>query len=257
MSIYAYQLLKVMGLSEQRLLRVLPKIEVQSLAPDHVIFKAGARPDAFAHVMSGLVAIGVAGSGGAMEPLHIAGPGTWLGVDAILNPGAVGLEIICLSPVRLLVVPLADAQDAFDNELRVAQYLAHLTSWRKQLLTEKLALLRQASPQLRVVMGLALSAEALCRGSSHLPSTGLGDFQEIPLKQALLASLCGVSRGKFSESVQQLAAAGWLRLNYATLTLTQAGAWHRFGQNYRSQRQVNHELTMPQILSLLDEAAAS
>jgi len=45
-----------------------------------------------------------------------------------LNPRALGLETVCLTPVRLLVMSLADAEDAFQNEPRFAQYLAQLMS---------------------------------------------------------------------------------------------------------------------------------
>jgi hypothetical protein len=41
MSIYAYQLLKGLGISEARLLRVLPNIQVQSFDPNQVIFHKG------------------------------------------------------------------------------------------------------------------------------------------------------------------------------------------------------------------------
>jgi CRP-like cAMP-binding protein len=256
MSIYAYQLLKVMGLSEPRLLRVLSNVQFQLLEPDHVICRKGSRPDAFSHVLSGLIAAGMPDPDGTLAPLHIAGPGTWIGVNAILNPNEVGLETVCLTPVRLLILPMADAEEAFQNEPRFTQYLAQLMSWRNQLLTEKLVLMRLGSPQLRVVMGLALFAEALHNGSSHLPASEFDECQEIPLKQSLLASMCGVSRGIFSECVQQLAAAGWIRLNYATLALSNVRAWHKFSSNYRSARHYE-KLSMPEILRHMTAASES
>lgn len=257
MSIYAYQLLKGIGLSEQRVLRVLPNIKVQSLDPDHVICRKGFRPEAFSHVLSGLVCAGAPDRDGSITPIHILGPGTWFGVDAVLNLQAVALETICLTPVRILDMPLADATEAFECEPKFSQYLAQLMSWRNQQHTERLTLMRLGSPQLRVVMGLALFAEALHNSNSHLPTSDLDDFQEIPLKQSLLASMCGVSRGIFSECVQQLAAADWIRLNYATLALSRVRVWHKFSNKHRNNRHNNNKPSMQEILSLMSEAALS
>lgn len=255
MSIYAYQLLKVMGISEPRRLQILAKIQVQSLDTDHVIGQQGVRLDAFSHILSGLVGAGVPDKNGVITPIHIGGPGTWFGADTILNPQAVSLETICLTPVRLLVVPLLDAEEAFDQEPRFAQYLAQLMCWRNQQLVERLTLMRLGSPQLRVVMGLALLAQALHNSLSHQPSSELEDALDVPLKQSLLAAMCGVSRGIFSESVQQLAAAGWVRLNYATVGLSRLTAWRKFSSDHRNKLYTS-KLSMPDILSLMSAAMA-
>lgn len=255
MSIYAYQLLKGMGISEQRLLRILTNLQVRSLDPEHIIDRNGTRPAAFTHVLDGLVSVGVPDEKGGVIPIHILGPGTWFGVDAVLNPLGLAMETVCLTPTRLLVMPLADATEAFENEPKFSQYLAQLMSWRSRRHTEMLTLMRLGSPQLRVVMGLALFAEALHASNCHLPTNELEDYQQIPLKQSLLASMCGVSRGVFSECVQQLAAAGWIRLNYAMLDLARVRVWHKFSNNHRNNRHNNHKPSMQEILAKMAEAA--
>lgn len=257
MSIYAYQLLKSLGISEQRVRRVLPSIKVDSLEPGKTICHKGARPETWTHVVSGLVSAGIPDIDGAVTPINIFGPGTWFGEVAILNRQGLVLECMCLTPVRILTVPLEQAVEAFENEPEFTRHVARLVAWRAQQQAEMLALMRQGSPQLRVVMGLALFAEALHNGSSHFPTNDIGDFQEISLKQSLLAAMCGVSRGIFSECVQQLAAAGWIRLNYATLDLSRVQVWRKFSSNHRNKRHNNHKPSMPEILSLLEEAAAS
>jgi len=110
--------------------------------------------------------------------------------------------------------------------------------------------MRLGSPQLRVVMGLAMFAQTLHNSPSQLAATGLDASLEIPLKQSLLASMCGVSRGIFSECVQQLAVADFIRLNYATLTLFNLRVWHRFANNTRHHIS---KLSMPDILRLMSE----
>lgn len=257
MSIYAYQLLKSLGFSEQRVRRVLPRIKVESLEPGHIICHKGARPEAWTHVVSGLVSAGIPDKDGAVTPINIFGPGTWFGEVSILNRQALLLECICLTPVRILTMPLGYAVEAFEHEAEFSRHIAHLVAWRAQQQAEMLTLMRQGSPQLRVVMGLARFAEALHNSNSHLPTNDPDDFQEIPLKQSLLASMCGVSRGIFSECVQQLAAADWIRLNYATLALSNVQAWHKFSNNHRNSRHNNNKPSMQEILNLMAEASVS
>lgn len=173
MSIYAYQLLKSLGISESRVRRVLPSIKVESLEPDHTICHKGARPEVWTHVLSGLVSAGIPDKDGVVTPINIFGPGTWFGEVAILNSQSLLLECICLTPVRILTMPLGQAVEAFEHEAEFARHIARLVSWRAQQQAEMLTLMRQGSPQLRVVMGLALFAEALHNGSSHFPTNDL------------------------------------------------------------------------------------
>lgn len=257
MSIYAYQLLKSLGISESRVRRVLPSIKVESLEPGHTICHKGARPEVWMHVVSGLVSAGIPDKDGAVTPINIFGPGTWFGEVAILNSQGLLLECVCLTPVRILTMPLGQTVEAFEHEPEFSRHIARLVAWRAQQQAEMLTLMRQSSPQLRVVMGLALFAEALHNGSSHFPTNDLDDFQAISLKQSVLAAMCGVSRGIFSECVQQLALAGWIRLNYATLDLSRVQVWRNFSNNHRNNRHNNHKPSMPEILSLLAEAAGS
>ena len=233
MSIYAYQLLKGLGFSEQRVRRVLPRLEVESLEPNQVICHKGSHQDSWIQIVSGLVNAGIPDPDGAITPISIFGPGTWFGEVSILNRQAVVLELVCLSPVRILKVPVPEVIEAFENEPDFSRHLARLFAWRTQQYAEMLTLMRLGNPSLRVVLGLALFAEALQTSNSHLPTSELEDKLDIPLKQSLLASLCGVSRGVFSECVQQLAAEGWVQLNYATLALSRLNVWRKFSSNWR------------------------
>jgi CRP-like cAMP-binding protein len=254
-SIYAYQLLKGLGLLEQRVLRVLPCIKVESLDAGQIICRKGSQPQAWTHIVSGLVSAGIPDKDGTITPINIFGPGTWFGEVAILNRRALMLECICLTPVRILTMPLDQAVEAFEHDAEFSRHIARLVAWRTQQHAEMLTLMRLGSPQLRVVMGLALFAEALHNSNSHLPTNGLDDSLEIPLKQSVLASLCGVSRGVFSECVQQLAAAGWVRLNYATLALSSIVVWRKFSCQYRQSRINSVKSSMQEILLLMEEAA--
>ena len=238
------------------MLAALPSIELVSLNADQLVCRKGSRPESWTHIISGLVSAGIPQNNGSVTPINIFGPGTWFGETSILNRRALMLESVCLTPVRILNMPLALAVDAFDHDADFARHIARLVAWRAQQQAEMLILTRQGGPQLRVVMGLALFAEALHHGNAHLPSNELGDSLDIPLKQSVLAALCGVSRGVFSECVQQLAAAGWVNLNYATLALLRITVWRKFSRQYRQSRLNAVKPSTQEILSMMDEAAA-
>ena len=103
-------------------------------------------------------------------------------------------------------------------------------------------------------MGLALFAEAMASSSSHLPHFELEESLDIPLKQSLLAAMCGVSRGIFSVCVIKLADAGLVRVNYATVVLLELTTWRKFSQTQR-QTQLNHiKPSMQDILLMMQKA---
>jgi len=255
-SVYAYQLLKGLGFSEQRTLALLPAIKVDTLLPNQFIFRRGAPPQAWFHVVTGLVCGSIPGQGRNVTPMHIFGPGSWFGEVPILNHGRFLVDGVCLTPVRMLSLSMAQFYDAFENEPEFSRHIARLVSWRIQQHAEMLIVARLGSPQLRVALGLAIFAEALHTSNSHLPAGELDDSLKIPLKQSLLASLCGVSRGLFSDCVQQLSAAGWVSLNYATLELTREAVWRKFCSQYRQNRLNIVKPSMQEILSLLDAASS-
>jgi CRP-like cAMP-binding protein len=173
----------------------------------------------------------------------------------LLNGRASAVEYICLTPARVVSVRYADALRAFEQDSEFSRYIARLVIWRGQQHAEMLALMRVGSPSLRVVMGLALLTEAIVSNSSHLPRYDLDASLQIPLKQALLASMCGVSRGIFSVCLQQLAASGWLRVDYATVELQSIKTWSKFAHAHRHNRQNHSKTSMQELLILMQKAS--
>lgn len=258
MSIYAYHLLKGLGISEQRLVRMLPSMQSRALESHVTLYPRGSIPDTWTHIESGLITACMPLAGeSTVSPVHIYGPGTWVGEATIVQPQAISLEYVTLTASRIISMPIADARDAFEQEPEFARYIARLVTWRNQQHAEMLTLLHIGGPQLRVVMGLALFAEALKSSASHLPTSGHEPSLDIPLKQAVLASLCGVSRSVFSECVQQLAVGGWLRLDYGMLSLLQVDTWGRFSKRYRQTRLTAARPTMPELMDLMRDCLNS
>ena len=257
MSVNTYELLKNLGFSEQRVIQMLPGIGGRSFAAHEILWPRGQAQQPWTHVLSGLVCASIPEQDGGFNPIAIYGPGTWFGEAAFLSHRPSALEYVCLTPVRALQVPFEITLGAFENDPAFARYMARLVTWRDQQHGEKLTLMRIGSPAQRVVLGLALLAEAMLSNSSHLPGTRLDDSLEIPLKQALLASLCGVTRGVLSVCLKQLAAAGWCHVHYATVTLRRLKTWGSFSDAQRHNRLSLSKSSMPELLSLMDEASVT
>ncbi len=255
MSINTYQLLRNVGLSKPRIIRMLPFAKACNFKVDSVVCPLGTKLQPWSHVLSGLVCASAPGKGGSFIPVNVYGPGSWFGEAAILNQQLSTLEYICLTPARVLNMPFAEVLDAFEQEPSFARYIARMVNWRDQQHAEMLTLLRIGSPSQRVVVGLALLSEALLSNASHLLGNELDDYLEIPLKHSLLASLCGVSRGVFSACVKQLAQAGWLRVSYATLDLLHIKSWSRFSNAHRQSRHNFNKPSMQALLAIMQQAA--
>lgn len=115
--------------------------------------------------------------------------------------------------------------------------------------------MKLGNPVLRVVTGLAQIAEALAYRSERPPTIGFGEGVNIPVKQHVLAGLCGVSRTIVSEVLQKLAANGWVRISYGKLELVSIVAWHAYSRRQRARNLNCLNPSIEEILSDLNEFA--
>lgn len=257
MSVKAYQLLKSMGLSDERVVSLLLDAQSETFAVDQVLWPKGASLQPWTLIIEGLVCSGIPDADGGLNPVNIYGSGACVGEASFLSGQACALEYVCLTPVRAVGIPIAEALAAFEQDAQFSRYIARLLAWRDQQHVQMLSFMRIGSPALSVVMGLALFAESMLSSSSHLPHFEFDDSLDLPLKQSLLAALCGVSRGIFSVAVKQLAAAGWLHLNYATVSLCRLRAWGLFTRTYHQNRLNAIKPSMQEILSLMEQASVT
>lgn len=235
MSIYNYHVLKGLDLSEARVLDLLPAVEVKMFEAGDPIYGAELHQPPWCHVVDGMINVCVAGTGDSPRPITVSiyGAGTWFGELSFITRQASSNQFIALTRSRLLSVPFADASKAFEEDSNFSRHLARLVAWRAQQNAEMLALMKAGNPPRRVVLGLAVFAESLSSGNSHLSSLDADDLVKIPVKQEVLASMCGVSRGVFSECIQRLATAGLVELSYAALTLQNGRAWRLYAAAHR------------------------
>jgi CRP-like cAMP-binding protein len=253
----AFHLLKRIGLSNQRAIEILPRMQARTYAFAEDIGRD--QTGYWTYIVDGLVGASVSGDG--LAPINIHGPGVWFGEGNLFTENGFQLDYTCLTVTTTLRMPIADARNAFDHEVGFARYVARLFALRSQQQTEMLALMRIGGPTLRIVIGLGLFAEAFKGSPSRAPS-GIINRQEqdtliIPVKQAVLASMCGVSRGVFSHHLQELAAAGWLSMNYSSLALLRVQVWVRFCNTYRQVRLGPNKPDLKQVLSMMLEEQAN
>lgn len=251
MSIYKYHVLKSIGLSERCNLEYLPRLKSQTYPADAIILRRGDMPQCWTHIVSGLVGVVVPEAREKLTPINVLGDGAWFGEADIFSEQPATMEYVSLTPTRVLCMPIEDMQSAFLHQPEFARYLARLNAWRSRQQSEMLALMRSNNPQLRVVMGIGLIAQALLNSASHLPGYEPENGLEIPLKQGLLASICGVSRGVFSGSIQQLAANDLLEVSYSTLKVLRLKDWARLPENYRNCEAVTTRRSIQEIIDLV------
>ena len=252
MSVYDYYALKGLGLTDVRISQLLPHISVNVFEPDDVIWSGVPAEHPFCHVLAGLVSASVRQSGATSCPLDIHTAGAWFGEAAIFDQQP--FEYLSLTETRLLMVPQKDALSIFNSDANFSRYIARMSSWRAQRNAEMLSLGRLGNPSLCVVFGLALLAESMTNGSSHLPNT-LTKFElKVSVKQSIVAAICGVSRGVFSEQIQHLVASGWLKVNYSNITMLRVNGWISFAQGLRKQPLNDSKPAINELIELLEVA---
>jgi len=256
-SAYKFDLLMGLGLSEACVLEMLPRVKATGFDPHEIVWAKGEEVTEWTYIASGLVGASVPIREGGCIHVDIYGHRTWFGEEALLNRYPSSFEYVSLTTVRTVTIPAADVLAAFQTEPDFARYIALLTAWRSRRSSDMAVLMKQGSPILRVVMGLALFAEALQYQSSRPPTEGHGVSVEIPVKQSIVASACGVSRSVFSEVVRQLALAGLVRLDYGTLELCSVRTWLRFSLKHRRSRMNVKKPSVKELILLLKEAAES
>lgn len=255
MSIYDYHILKGLNISEERVLKLLPHIETVHFQHCETIVPKGALQNDWFHLVTGFVNAAIPSSDGKYTSVNIYGPGAWFGEDSFVNEKSSEKGYFCLTSARILRIPRACAVEIFNSEPEFIRYIARLVSWRGSQQATMLMLQKTGSPPLRTIMGLALFAESIGNGASHLPSANTDDHLEIPLKQATFASMCGVSRGLFSDCVQRIAEAGYIKLNYSTLQILNVKAWTHFAQTYRKNPISLTKVEVPELLALIAASA--
>lgn len=247
---YVYKRLRHLGLEQALALKTAAVVKVHSFEAGSVIWAKGSEVQSWQYIVDGLVAAAIPTTNSQSTPISIYGKGSWFGEQPIINRKPSYAEYVCLVDTEVLALPATHFDQLFVDDAGFARHVAKLMAWRVQKTSETLMLMKLGNPCLRTVMGLAQFAEALAYRSDRPPTIPFGVGVEIPIPQTTLASLCGVSRTLFSEYVQQLAAASWLKISYSKLEILQISAWLGFASR---QRERNFSNLNPSVAELLAE----
>jgi len=256
MSAFAQRALKKICVAPANVARFAERATVISRDPGGIIVRRNEHVAHWSMVISGLVVATVPGEGGREMPLNIYGINAWFGEQSIINQKATYLQYEALSDTELLCLRKEDFLELITIDPEFSMYVTRLMAWRVEFHSNMLMLMRAGSAHVRVVMGLAQLAEALATQSARPPTIGLDGGFTIPVKQAILARLCGVSRGVFSDCIQELERSGWVLVSYGTLELKEIDAWRRFMQHMRAAEIDVSSASIQTLLKLLSSSAS-
>lgn len=144
--------------------------------------------------------------------MHIGGAGTWFGDFGLFTGRAIG-SVIADTPCRTLLLPMAEF------ERIVAEDPRHYRAFN-QLLLSRLDLMYRFMAEAR-----GLSAEdwllARLRGLVEVRTRGepAGDTASIPLSQAQISSLVGLTRQTLSGMLKSLVSRGLIEISYRRVRL--------------------------------------
>jgi CRP-like cAMP-binding protein len=238
-----------MDLAEGRVLSLLPYIETSYFEAGDVICEKGRIAPPWLHLLSGVVSAYSDGPRRTGVSTGMCGPGSWLGDPGFITQQPSPCTLVALTASRALSVPHELALKAFEEDIGFSRYLARMVLVRSAHKSDMLLLLKAASPHLRIFAGLAMLAHSILLGKSQLQQDDVVDVLEIPVKQEALASVLGVSRGTFSECVQHLSKAGWVKLTYASISMVQVAAWIQCWEAYRQNDWISPKVKIDELMA--------
>jgi CRP-like cAMP-binding protein len=253
----AKQLLRDVHLSEQHILKMLPLLSIRSYDIGAIIWDKGRPVLAWNCVMTGFVAAAEPMARGGMIPLLVHGPHAWFGEQALLVGQTGVVDYVCLTSVELIGMRQSCLEDALREEPEFMRFMVRLLAKRVEQHTELQLLLRLGGMPLRVVMGLAQFAVNQPKSFTAQFKPQPEDTIDISLSQDQIAAVCGVSRTLFSECLQKLAKAGWVKLRYGGMSLQSAAVWRLFARQWQQRQSSVRRQSMNELLSVLSQASVA
>ena len=230
-NIVNYQLLRGIGLSDRAVMELVAHTRIKSYEAGEVMYRRGAVEQPWRYLLTGVACMCSPEREGKRDLFGIIGPGHWAGDAPLEEYQAAILELLCMTEVRVMEVPIEYIRNAFESELNFCRYVARLLNDRNLRQSETALMQRIPETVDRVSLCLALLCETFLSCS---PSRAIQDsrkldagqaHQSLPFNQTALASLCYVSRSNLSQTLKQFALAGLCQAQYAQVTLLRLDTW--------------------------------
>jgi len=247
---YAVQILSRLGFGEPAARAIAPKLVIGSYETGQVIWLRNQTLSAWCFLISGIV-VGTSPSvSGQRLPMALHGPLNWFGEIPILNDEPTVMDYVCATDVQLIRMPVQTFREAVASDPGFSNHILKMTARRSQLQMDLIISLKLDSPTLRTMLGLAQIAESLAASAEGQ------EVLAIPIKQSVVAAMCGVSRTLLSHYLQTLQLAGWVRVHYSRLELVSPKAWVRLARTMHRHRLFDRHATVEDMVRELEKVAS-
>lgn len=254
---FTLEIFNSLGVTAATSFEVNRQSRVVSKRSGDTIWRFGEPIAHWSYIVDGMVAELVNLGQGMCYPLSLHGCGSCFAKHELITDGVARVDYVALTDVELLTLPTPAYLELLKSEPGFSQHLISTLSRQVQQQTNLLIVNKCSNAALRVLAGMALCAEGFgplgCPGKKGEPADSL----LLPMPQQMISRLCGVSRTLFSEYVGQLEHGNWVRLKYRGVELQHLHVWQNLFEHLHSHQIWWRNPSFPQLLSLLDDCAAS
>ncbi len=186
------------------------------------VYDQGERAKYLYVVLSGRFRVAMARADGFEFLLEIMGPGALMGEGPALDGGPRFASAVATEDAELLRFAVGDLPAAMERNPELAPALLSVTAAKQRNLANRLLALTMASPKSRIAeMLFRLSGDyGVQQGSQILIETRLSHEQ--------IAALVGVTRVTVTRAMQELTAAGILKIEGNAIQILDAQKLHEF-----------------------------
>jgi CRP-like cAMP-binding protein len=200
-------------LPERDLLALLQRSTVRTLQSRKEIFSCGDAGRTVIAVLEGLVKLSTTSVGGREVVLDIVVPGACFGELAVLNNWARDTDAVTISRCRLLVIDGRQFNQVMERSAEGSQAMI-------RLLSERLRAARQRVVDAVVLPAPArLAKELIDLAEAQYTVVRDGARIKLPLSQAELGGMTGLTRESINKNLAALRDAGWIALGGGAVTL--------------------------------------
>ena len=198
------------GLSEELRRRVAQETLIRSVAPGENVCRKGDEPNHWLGVIDGLVKVSSVSREGKSVSFIGVPAGGWFGEGSILKNERRLFDAVALRPSTVAYVPRSTFMLLLETSVPFNRFLIAQLNERLGQFVAMIEHGRLLEPDARLATELA---------SLTNPLLYPGNRRSIPISQAELAQLVGLSRQRVNGALKRLQEAGVVRLNYGEITI--------------------------------------
>lgn len=184
--------------------------EIRNSPAKSLLYSLEDPPGGLYGIVDGFVDVLAAPGPFQMRLVHVAGPGWWTGEAAAVSRGGRRVEVHTRTNATTIYIPAPNLERLGERDPAIWRQLATLTVRHLDLTMLYAASFASTDLVLRLLMALMRTIG---------PSIELGGTFSLPLGQADLAELTGLSRNTVSRLLSRLSDEGCVERHYASLTV--------------------------------------